>query len=489
MRRLLVVLAAVWLAGCSVQGADDSVTQATEVCRLKGLEQQARCGTISVALNPAEPNGKKIDIAFAVLPALARYKEPDPLFVLAGGPGQSAQMLAGAVGRVFGGINRKRDIVFVDQRGTGESNGLECVLNDNSDDPEEAMQAAHQLVLVRACRDRLVQEGEDTRWYATHIAVKDFDAVRARLGATQINVWGGSYGTRAALEYARQFPDRVRTLILDSVAPADGVLPVSMAVDSDAALRKLVADCEQDAACAKRYPKLAEQTRAMFAPEGLSLAGTDWFSGQKKTYKVELQSIAGVMRAPLYAPALASLMPFAVQRASAGDGDPLVALSGSFSQGIEDNFSFGMHLAVVCAEDVPRIDDAAVAAARQTLFGTAYIEQYRQMCEGWAVAPVPASFYEPVKADLAVLVLSGQLDPVTPPRHGAKVAAWFKRAQHIVVPAGGHIISTMPCADKLVEQFVKTGGSETLDGACLNRLPRPTFYTHPQRPAAQGAAQ
>ena len=482
---LLFALLIVLLSACAPPKSDDLVTQATEPCRLKGMEQAARCGSIHVAENPLKPTGKKITIHFAVIPAAARLKAADPLFILAGGPGQSAQLLAGQVGKVFSSISRKRDLVFIDQRGTGQSNGMKCSMPDLSTPLEEAVKVQTSLKALAICRDELIAQGQDTRWYATHFAVKDFDAVRAKLGAEKINLWGGSYGTRAALEYTRQFGSRVRTLILDGVAPANQILPVQMAIDTDTQLNNLIAGCDNDIRCAKQYPRLREKLTALLSPAGAELALTDPFTGEKRKLWIDAQSLAGAIRSPLYTPQLAAVLPHAVIGAATGDGDPLFALGAAFSSNTEENFSMGMHLAVVCAEDMARVDAASLKLLEGNFIGRAYVDQYRAMCQGWPVGPVPSTFYEPVTADVPVLLLSGGLDPVTPPRHGKQVAQWFKQAQHFIMPAGGHIVSTQPCAAKLIEDFIKSAGSQTVDGSCLQKIPPPLLFSQIRRERSQ----
>src|SRR4030095_13394287 len=176
--------------------------QGLEACRLKGIEREARCGTLSLPENPDAPEGTKIRLRYAVVPAVARQKAPDPIFVLAGGPGQAATRAAAGILPLFRQLNATRDIVFVDQRGTGGSNALEC------ERPPANAPLAQSFDLARTrarLADCLRRQRADLAQYATWIATRDVDAVRAALGAQQVNLWGGSYGTRAALEYLRQF--------------------------------------------------------------------------------------------------------------------------------------------------------------------------------------------------------------------------------------------------------------------------------------------
>jgi pimeloyl-ACP methyl ester carboxylesterase len=453
---------------------------ATTPCHVKGLEREARCGTLAVPEDPANPQGKKIDIAFVVVPAKARYKEPDAVFALAGGPGQSARSIAGQISQIFAQSNARRDLVLIDQRGTGKSNGFACNDQDPSMSIAQLVDINAQIARTNACKDKLPG---DARQYITSVAVKDYDAVRAHLGYPQINLWGGSYGTRAALEYTRQFPATVRTLILDGVAPASMMLPISMSIDSQAALMNMVQACEQDTTCNRQQPALRDKVRQLFADTPVQLSFTDPVTSKRETHAVDPILIAQAMRSPLYAPPLASVLPHAVLRAAQGDGDPIVALASGLGVTAEEGFSVAMHLSVVCAEDVDRIDDAALASTKDSLFGAKYAQQYRRMCAGWPRGTVPATFYAPVKGDMPVLLLSGGLDPVTPPRHAETVAKWFPNAQHLVAPNQGHIVSSFPCAPELLHKFIKSGGTEKLDGACLAKPPRPMFYTAFERPA------
>jgi pimeloyl-ACP methyl ester carboxylesterase len=475
-----IAMAGGLLVGCTGRLGQDPMLAATTACHIKGLEREVRCGTLAVAEDPANPQGKTINIAYVVAPARARYKEPDAVFALAGGPGQSARSIAGSVSKIFAQTNARRDLVFVDQRGTGNSNGFSC--SDASKSLSVAQQLDMQALIARtnACKDKLPG---DARHYITSTAVKDYDAVRTHLGYPQINLWGGSYGTRAALEYTRQFPTTVRTLMLDSVAPADMRLPVAIALDAQRTLLDLVSTCEQDQACNTQHPALRQTLERMFSAASTPLTITDPYTQQKQTYIVDTMAIAQALRTPLYVPSMASGLPHAVLRAAQGDGDALLALANSFGADSEDT-SLGMHLSVVCAEDVDRIDQAALDSLKGTLFNTKYVEQYRGMCAGWPRGNVPTAFYEPVKGEMPVLIFSGALDPVTPPRHGDQVAKWFTNVQHLVAPNQGHIVSGFPCAPELLHKFIKSGGTEKLDGTCLNKPPRPTFYTHVERPSA-----
>jgi pimeloyl-ACP methyl ester carboxylesterase len=223
MRRAGFLAALLALAPCVSAGpASAAPTAELKPCRLRGLEHDALCGVLKRPLDPARPQGPQIDLHYAVLPALARNKRPDPVFFLAGGPGQSAIELAGLVSSEFARTLNRRDVVLIDQRGTGRSAPLRCEEADELMRPlSDLLDEAIQRQRVSACRTRLqALPYGDLRFFTTTLAMADLEAVRAALGAARINLVGASYGTRAALEYMRLYPAAVRRVVLDGTAPA-----------------------------------------------------------------------------------------------------------------------------------------------------------------------------------------------------------------------------------------------------------------------------
>jgi len=480
----LRALAAALLAAAMLGGAQASSTQP---CRLKGIDREVQCGAIAVAENPDQPAGRPIDIQFAVVPALARAQALEPVFVFAGGPGQSARSTAAQVQPLFARLNARRDIVYVDQRGTGGSNALDCEREPSAAlDLAELLDSARHAQRVRDCLRGLAQRN-DLRQYATWIAVRDIDAVRAALGYTQVNLWGASYGTRAALEYLRQFPDRVRSVVLDGVAPPDMALPASFAVDAQASLDALISACAADSRCRTRYPEVSasiEQLLASVDAAGIDTEVAHPLTGRMERVHIDRDALTAVMRLPLYAPTLAALLPYALAEASRDNFSPLLATASSLSVRTAKSFAEGMHFAVVCAEDLPRVDAAVRRAAADTRFGAGLVETYEEACAQVATRPVPEAFYRPSDADVPVLMLSGGVDPATPPRHGESVARRLKRATHLIAPQLGHGVSMQGCAPELIAQFIRQAGADGLDRDCLARLPAPDFFAPPTRDAA-----
>lgn len=472
--------AAGWLALLCAAVSGPAVAAVTlEPCRLEGIAREVACGRIDVPENRAEPGGRQIGIRFAVVPAMAKRKAADPVFVLAGGPGQAATRVAGQVQPLLAEVNAARDIVYVDQRGTGGSHPLTCERPERLVPVREAIDSALGLKRLRECLRGL---DADTRRYATWIAMQDLDAVRAALGYETINLWGASYGTRAALEYLRQFPQRVRSVVLDGVAPPDMALPASFAVDADAALDRLLAACAADASCNARHPTLGADIDRLLeaARAGLTVDVAHPVTGQRETVVFDRAALAALLRAPLYLPSLAAVLPYALARAAADDFAPLVALSTALSGPAGGNLAEAMHFAVICAEDMPKVDGAAAAAAARTRFGDGILAQYRDACALLPPADVPAAFYDIAAADVPVLILSGGADPATPPRHAEAVARRLPRALHVVAPNLGHGVSGQGCGPDLLTRFIRQADFEGIDAACLERLPAPTFLQLPR---------
>jgi pimeloyl-ACP methyl ester carboxylesterase len=471
-------------------------------CRLKGVEHEARCGSVTRPLDPARPQGPQVEVHFAVLPALAQRNTADPVFFFAGGPGQSAMTLAGPLSQQFARLNNRRDLVFVDQRGTGRSAPLKCPEDVERQPPQPLallLDQARQLERLAACRRGLQQLPHgDLRQYTTSIAVADVDAVREALGAAQVNAIGFSYGTRVVLEYQRQFPQRVRRAVMDGVAPPDMALPASFSTDNQAALEALFAACEKDAGCRVRHAALRRQWQGLLASLPREVRVQHPMTGQTEVLRLDRAMLLGLVRGPLYAPALAAGLPAAIDAAAGGRFEPLVGLAQALGGG--GGMASGMHFSVICAEDLPRLPPAnASSAAAGADFGVVNAELYRRICADWPRGEPPGDFYRLPAVQSATLVLSGGADPATPPRHGARVvAALGAKARHVVVDEAGHGVLSLACMREAAMRFIGEASDEaalTVDTGCAASLPRPAvfvpiapvgapLFTPPARPAS-----
>jgi pimeloyl-ACP methyl ester carboxylesterase len=496
------IVLVVMLCGCERdQDAVSAATTPLAGCRVKGIEIEIRCGAIRVPETRADNTtnqaasettgnppsqitgatpGRQIEIHFAVVPAIARKHKPDAIFIFAGGPGQSAISASGQVLPLFAKLNQTRDLVFIDQRGTGRSHPLDCPdtsAADNDGGLAKLFDNASQDAALRQCAQQLATDADLTQ-YTTTIAMQDIDAVRSALGYQRINLWGASYGTRAALEYLRQFGGHVRSATLDGVAPANMQLPLSFAVDADAALNQLIKDCAADAACERAHPQLAASIDQLFArlANGTIRAHlTHPVTGVQQDLDINRATFASWLRTPFYSATLASLVPLAISDSAQGNFNTLLVLNSTLAGSISDNLSLGMHLSVICAEDMTRITAADLQQVAGTRFGTTFYDDYRRLCKLWPAGRAPQAFFAPLQSDVPILMLSGGVDPATAARHANGLLPGLKNAKSLVAPQVGHGVSGQGCAPDLIDKFIQSADVSKVDGACLATLPRPPF--------------
>lgn len=463
-----------WLGAC--QRPDDLA--------LVGLYAESRCGQLSLAEDPQQPDGRKIDIAVMVLPAIARIAAADPVFFLAGGPGQSAIETGPGVFQMLPELRRQRDIVLVDQRGTGASNSLACVTTEQQDDfsLSSGAQTALQVARLKACLPTL---DAAPALYTTASAVQDLEAVRQALGYEQINLFGISYGTRVALVYLREYPARVRALLLDGVAPPGISIVAEFVRTGDAALDRLFADCQAVTACAQAFPDLAghflatlERLRAEPGLWPLRHPGT----GAQVDVWIDEQLVTGIVRQVLYQRTLSTLLPLALEQAWRGDYQALLTLGYQFSGGGE-SISLGMMASVFCTEDMAQaallIDERGdgLGAKPGKYFSPSMNDQMAEICQFWPTAAPAVGDFAAVTSNTPVLLISGELDPVTPPAFAEQALATLANARHVIVAGVGHNAAFTGCVPSLLSEFVEQLAPPALDLACLENIQRPPFFT------------
>jgi pimeloyl-ACP methyl ester carboxylesterase len=464
-------------------------------CSGAGLPADARCGTFEVAENRGEPDGRRLGLYVVVLPARTAVPAREAVIFFAGGPGQaSAGELPGGMNEAFGALRDERDLLFIDHRGTGASSPLRCRLRAQ-DDPQAFLDDYLPPVPVAACRDSLMARADLTRYGHAELA-DDVDEVRRALGYERLVLWGGSYGTRAAMGYLRAYPSAVRSLVLQAVVPHTFAQPAEYARDMEAALAGLFAECAGDAACGAAFPGVAAELRTVVARLD-SAAGEgeilDPVTGRRVRLRLGRGMFAETVRRMMYSPELASMVPFVVHRAWQGDYRPVIRQALADRRAFAEGIFAGLFLAVTCSEDVPRVDTAA--AAREdatTVLGAYRVRQQAAACAGWPRAVLPADALAPVRSELPVLLISGELDPVTPSRGAELVAATLPNALHVVVPHAGHGYGGMrgaECVDSLVIRFVRAGTGHGLDTSCLGEMRRPPFVVEmPEAVAVDQAA-
>ena len=476
IKHLLLLFAFLFLLpACANQ--EESAPAPTAVltpCQLTG-GAVAQCGAITVPEDRSgtTDNKRTFDVQFAVLPATLSNPEPDPIFMLAGGPGQAAMSAYPLMLPALQKLNQNRDIVLVDQRGTGQSNPLSCphVADLPLDSTEEIL-----METLAACREELAVANDLTQYHTT-IAMTDLDEVRAALGYEQINLIGVSYGSRAALEYMRLFPEQTRSVVLDAVVGPELVLQLQAPRDGQRALDLFFARCATDDACRSTFPDLEQEFAALLVQmeDGLEVTLSHPLTSERMDLTITqddfMQSIFGL----LYSPDLVSLLPLMIHNAAeGGDIGPILAQSVALSNDIE--MHLGMFYAVACSEDAPLIDLAQAEGLHADTQFALVAEDLLEVCADWPQAVVPEELREPVTAVIPTLLLSGEADPITPPHYADSVAATLAQSLHLVLPGYGHGALAVGCMPVVVEAFINSGTVTGLDTSCLAEIQPPPFF-------------
>jgi pimeloyl-ACP methyl ester carboxylesterase len=469
------------IAGSLIATAPATLAQADESIELETCELLVpgtpisvvgQCGWLERPENPAEPEGRQIKIKVARVPARGRVSEPDPLIFFAGGPGQSATESWPIVARALQKVNESRDILLVDQRGTGQSNALKC--------PQIELDKALALDwddLAESTRECLESQDADPRFYTTTIGMKDIDAARAALGYEKVNLFGGSYGTRAAQVYLRLFPEQVRTVVLDGVVPQTLALGTEHAEKLDQAIFRVLDSCEADPACGEAFPDTAGKlSKLMVSLEEapVETAAIHPMTGEELPLTFSREVLASSLRFLTYSADSQAMLPLLIHEAATEQRfDRLASQMLIAATGLQQSISQGMELSVMCAEDYPYFPEEP---ASSFLMGDMMHKAVSIQCGIWPRGPAPEDFHEPVKADVPVLLLSGELDPVTPPEYADQVAAHFSQSTHLVAPGQGHIATTRGCMGKLVSEFIINGNADGLETGCISQMQATPFF-------------
>ena len=454
------------LQPCEVPGAQENV------------KQKALCGTYEVFEDRVAKRGRTIAIKILVFPATGQDKAPDPLFYIPGGPGSSATEDAPYVAQELAAIREHRDFVFVDQRGTGGSNPLNCELFNESD-LRSYLGSFFPLEEVRRCREQLEPKA-DLRLYTTTIAMDDLDDVRKALGYEQIDLLGGSYGTRATQVYLKNHESHVRAIILHGVSPTNQFMPRDFPQHTERALNGVLDECNADEACRTAFPRLRDEVKKVLerllsgpVPVDLKRPG--------KEVRIELsRNLAGeTIRYMLYQAGAAGRIPLFLHLAAQGNFTPLAESAIEFRQQIVASGSNGMYLSVTCAEDLPMIKPGeGERNGANTFLGDYRLQQQRAACALWPRGSVPGNYAEPTRSKVPALILTGQWDPVTPPAYGNTAARSLPNSLHVIVPHGGHGFNGLDgidCVDRLILAFINSGTIKGLDTSCVGNIRRHGF--------------
>ncbi|MFL6194177.1 MAG: alpha/beta fold hydrolase [Thermoanaerobaculia bacterium] len=450
--------------------------QKLEACKVPGQDGtvDAFCGLYKVWENRAAKSGRKIGLKVVVLPALSPTPKPDPVFFLAGGPGQAVSPMAGFLGE--DPLRQDRDIVFIDQRGTGDPDRLVCTLGGHDDDLQSYFGEMFPLDAVAKCRDELSKKADLTQ-YTTAASVDDFDEIRAWLGYGKINLSGGSYGTRAAQVYLRRHPETVRTVVLSGVVPMDETLPISHAAGGQRSMDLLLGWCEQDAACNGKFPGVRQELQAVLErldKEPATVEVKHPHTGKPATVRLSRDTIADGLRWALYNTQGSAMLPLMIHQAAAGDFALLAQASVNARLSAIDGITQGLFFSVTCAEDLPFIDASTIPSRTAGSFlGDYRVRQQLAACGIWPHAKLDRAHQEAVRSDVPMLLINGERDPVTPPDFALRTAVHLTKATRIVVPWGSHG-GDSPCLETIQREFIEKAG-EGVDTSCVSKIERTPF--------------
>ncbi len=506
MRRLLVAVLAVGLVASCSSGDDDDddagagapatepgaeVEAAAEAgvltdreCDTAALPVVSECFWLEVPENRAEPDSATVRLPVTVLQSPAADAAPDPVVYLHGGPGDDA--LSSAENWADDPILETRDVVLFDQRGGGLAEpSLTCPEVDAAiiarfetassyEDDRTAREAAWQT-----CRDRLVGEGIDLDAYDSEAIADDLESLRLAMDVDQWNLFGVSYGTRIALTYMREYPDNVRTALLDSVVSPDSGGAAYFIESGDRAIAQLVDGCLADSACAAAFPDFA--TAVDRAYERMN---TEPFRGE-----VDLGEAGGVIEividgsdaigglfTALYEKDLIPLLPTVAEGIASGDyaAIPAIAQDGiPFAIAASD----GAAISIACADTLRVLDeedDEMIASPGRNT--TLAVENADSFCDLWDVEPVSNAFHDPVTVDVPTMVVAGRYDPATPPAGSEAVAAALPNAVFAEWDGIGHgvLFSDAPCSEPAWLTWL-ADPSVPPDLACAADAPPPAF--------------
>ena len=442
-----------------------------------GGKIKAECGTLSVAENRNNPS-RMIDLNIAIIRSKSTKKKNDPMIMLAGGPGQSSVESYVGVSHAFRKILKDRDVVLVDQRGTGKSHPIKCEFDESI----QEMLLADQSLIYPEIEKCVAKLDADTRYYTTTESIKDLEEVRKALKIEKWNLIGISYGTRKALTYMELFPNSIRSVILDGVVPQQEPLAASHEKNLMIALRKQFEQCDKQQACKEAFGDVEQQMWELFEKvesEKPTIRLQDFMTGEYKEVKMTKESIAIAIRMFSYSASSMNLLPLMIAKANHGQLETIASQANMINSMMQQSMS-NVELSIICAEDIPFYEKNQTVF-EHNIFGKDFIERTRKTCDVWPHIVVDASFKDPVVSDLPVLLLSGELDPVTPPSFAELTMQTLSNSQHLIAKGQGHNVFPLGCIPDIITDFV-TGPEQELEIECMNNFNYTPFFINMMGP-------
>jgi pimeloyl-ACP methyl ester carboxylesterase len=479
---LLLAIILFTVASCTTAAiqSDDKKTQPRirlSACRFPKYSRDVLCGNYEVYEDRAAQSGRKISLNIVVLPALSSAPAPDPVFFLYGGPGLGAAVSASRAGDSYWQeLRRDRDLVFVDQRGTGKSHSLRCSFIGDRARVQSYFDDIFSVDQIRACRNEL-EKRADLKLYTTPVAMGDLDEARRAMGYGKINVYGVSYGTQAALEYLRQYGAHVRSVVLTGVATPAAKQPLNFAQAAQAAMNKLIEDCTADEVCHGAFPDLSAEFSTVLAefdkgPVRFEL--THPISKERQPVQMSRGVFVEALRLMLYSWSSSRRVPLLIHQAARGNWVPFGRAALPVMGGAGYAVS-GMYMTVTCSETVAVITEEDIARETSNTFMSDYrTRKHQRACEEWPRGDVPPEYYQPVRSEVPVLMVSGEFDPATPLQFGRTAAQSLPNSRQIVIRDLAHGYGS-DCIRKVTAEFISQGSVTELDIGCIEGLRPPEF--------------
>ncbi len=441
-------------------------------CRSDIAEIGASCLLLLVPENYEAPDRRHIEISLAVLKSksTASPVSGNAVFFSTGGPGLSAIEALPGISARLANIRDSYDLVFIDQRGAGGSNPLPCPVVEPGHETQAIGSSALETSDYAACFAKL-SERADLSQYTTSAAAKDMEQVRRALGYEQIDLLATSYGTALSLEYIRQYEPSVRSAFLFSATGPGADLTSSFAIDAQAALESLFADCKVDQKCNTAYPQLRKKFN-IFVQRLKSIGGEN-----NDAYSHMVRQVSQA----LYDTRLAAYLPFVISEGASGSNNPFASIGAGLSVGATNGYWEGLRVTAMCAEEFPFTEAMSNRATRSHSFlGDANLKSGQRICSVWPVDKVSDDFIAPVSADTPVLMVNGDLDPVTSPLRAYEAAVSLTNAKVVVARNMAHFTGPAgACIIAMFEEFLTKADPHDVDFSCTRTIRRPDFYVAP----------
>jgi len=461
--------------GAGLMGLPAQAQVSAEPCHVDGMSRELLCGEVAVPLRADEEAGEEIRLAYTLIQAQPGQRSEDAVLLLAGGPGQGAQDFTALMGSVLERTTRQRDLLLLDLRGTGQSGALNCPdLDLSRQDPQVMIDG------LAECRKQLDFDPAD---YSSHQYVADLERVREAFGYQQWNLLGGSYGTRLAQLYMREHPEVIRSAVLDSVAPLDQVIGARMGADAEGAMQGIFQRCEASPDCQETFPDLRDDFAAMLDrldEEPVEVSYRHPRSGEIISREVGRETMTALIRGLLYDRSQHRVLPYMIHRAAEGHFELLLSSAAQTEEGIVESMAMGLTANIICSEDIGRHGREAVPAEESASFiGSLQADFWLEVCADWPRYDVPENYDEPLLSDIPTLLVSGELDPVTPPAYGDQLLKTLSNARHVVLPGGAHTEGFLGghCIGGILNDFIKDAALGRLETFCLDRLSPQPFFT------------